>query len=470
MNETKRLIKNTGIIAIGSMSTKVISFLLLPLYTALLSASEYGDFDYIISVCTFALPFITFLMEEGIFRFLLDCKTIQEKKEVITVGSMLVCGGILAFGLICAIVFYFIDYKYMGYFILYTISCAGCAILNPFLRGTGNVKGYAVFHFLLSSATIVLNVLFIAVFRWGLKGMLLATIIGHYVITLIFVIKVKLLSYISLKTFNKAKLVEMLKYSIPLIPNKISWSIINLCDRIMLMHMVGSSATGLYAVAYKFPNLMDMIYGFFYQSWKESSARVLETDTADEFYNYIYKSLKRALFAIVVVMVAFMPLAFKIMINESYIEALQYVPILLIATYYANISGFYGGIFTAYKETKIMGTTTIVAAAINLLINITAMWKFGIYAAAMSTLISNFIVYVYRKIKVKKYINLEENVLETIFSWSVLVIILTLFYINSIWTMSIACVVALVLAVILNKEMIQQIWNNVVLKKVKNKG
>lgn len=470
MNETKRLIKNTGIIAIGSMSTKVISFLLLPLYTALLSASEYGDFDYIISVCTFALPFITFLMEEGIFRFLLDCKTSQEKKEVITVGSVLVCTGTLAFGLICAIVFCFIDYQYTVYFILYTISCVGCAILNPFLRGTGNVKGYAVFHFLLSAATIILNVLFIAVFRWGLKGMLLATIIAHYVITLIFAIRVKILSYISLKTFNKPKLIEMLKYSIPLIPNKISWSIINLCDRIMLMHMVGSSATGLYAIAYKFPNMMDMVYGFFYQSWKESSARVLETDTADEFYNYIYKCLKRVLFAIVAVMVAFMPLAFKILIDESYIEALQYVPILLIATYYANISGFYGGIFTAYKQTKIMGTTTIVAALINLSINIVAIWKFGIYAAAMSTLISNFVVYVYRKIKVKKYINLEESIGETVISWGILAVILILFYINSITSLCVACTVAILLAVILNKEMIRQVWSSVVVNKLKSKG
>ena len=45
MNEKKRLIKNTGIIAIGNISTKLVSFFLLPLYTTLLSASEYGVFD-----------------------------------------------------------------------------------------------------------------------------------------------------------------------------------------------------------------------------------------------------------------------------------------------------------------------------------------------------------------------------------------------------------------------------------------
>ena len=82
MNENKRLIKNTGIIAVGSLSTKIVSFLLLPLYTALLSSSEYGTFDYIYSIAVFSLPFLTFLMEESIFRFLLDCKTDKEKQEV----------------------------------------------------------------------------------------------------------------------------------------------------------------------------------------------------------------------------------------------------------------------------------------------------------------------------------------------------------------------------------------------------
>lgn len=73
------------------------------------------------------------------------------------------------------------------------------------------------------------------------------------------------------------------------------------------------------------------------------------------------------------------------------------------------MSGFYGGIFTAYKDTKIMGTTTLVAAVINLAVNLTLISFIGIYAAAISTLIANFVIYIYRKSKVKKYIVLWET-------------------------------------------------------------
>ena len=129
----------------------------------------------------------------------------------------------------------------------------------------------------------------------------------------------------------------MIVYSFPLIPNKVSWTIINLSDRIILMNMIGSEATGLYAVSYKFPNLMDTVYGFFYQSWKESSARVLGGESQDEFYNSVYEYLKNFLFSIVLGMIAFMPIVFRILINKNYYSAIYYVPILLFAKYFANI-------------------------------------------------------------------------------------------------------------------------------------
>lgn len=69
MKETNRLLRNTGIIAIGNLSTKAISFFLLPLYTAILSTHEYGVIDYIITLSMFCVPCISFLMDEAIFRF-----------------------------------------------------------------------------------------------------------------------------------------------------------------------------------------------------------------------------------------------------------------------------------------------------------------------------------------------------------------------------------------------------------------
>lgn len=459
MDEKKRLIRNTGVIAIGSMSTRIVSFLLLPMYTSLLSTSEYGIFDYIICICTFASPFITFLMEEAIFRFLLDCKTKQEKDQIITIGVTLVFFGLTCFSLLAIIFFKFYYYKYAVFLIVYIITQAMSSIINPTLRGFGHIKTYSLYNFLMSLCQILLNIIFIAVFRMGLFGMLLAAIISHLLVSVSMLIYMKLWNYINLKYVKREKIKELLVYSLPLIPNKISWAIINLSDRIMLMNIVGSSSSGIYAAAYKFPNLMDMLYGFFYQSWKESSARALKDDNADEFYNNVYLYLKKFLFSVVIGMIAFMPFIFKILINEKFSEALLYVPILIIATYYANLSGFYGGVFTAHKDTNIMGLTTIAAAIINITINIIAIWKFYIFAAAFSTLIANLVVFKYRQKKVKKYIILRESKSFYLLAYSTLILVVVFYYSMSIVLQCIGCVVALIYALIANKNIIINIFN-----------
>ena len=454
MNENKRLLKNTGIIAIGNISTKLISFFLLPIYTALLSTSEYGTFDYILSIATFCVPFVSLLMDESIFRFLIDCKTELDEKRVISTSIIVVFIGMICFAIIGIPVMNFLDYSYTYYAVVYILLCVISGMISALLRGIGRTDQYAIFNFLSGATNVVLNVFFIAVLRQGLRGMLAASILSLLIVSTIFIFKMRLWLYIDLKNVDSKLAKSMITYSFPLIPNKISWTIINLSDRIILMNVVGSAATGLYAVSYKFPNLMDTVYGFFYQSWKESSARVLGNESQNDFYNMVYKYLKNFMFAIVLGLTAFMPIIFKILINKNYYNAIYYVPILLIATYFANISGFYGGIFTAYKDTKIMGTTTI-AAGINLVINLFTIKWIGVYAAALSTLIANLVVYMYRKRKVGRYIKLNENWKNSFIAFIVTSIVLFLFY-SERWTyIVLACLISVLYAIITNMDMIK---------------
>lgn len=459
MNEKKRLIKNTGIIAIGNISTKLVSFFLLPLYTTLLSASEYGVFDYILSIATFCVPFVSVLMDESIFRFLIDCKKQEEKEKVISTSLMIVLTGMTGFALIGIPVMQGLHYHYTCYATIYILLNVVSGMISAILRGIGRTDQYALFNFLLGSIQIALNVLFIAVFHMGVDGMLLAAILTQFFVSVIFIFRIRLWKYFNFRIVDSQMAKDLIVYSLPLIPNKVSWTIINLSDRIILMNWLGSKATGLYAVSYKFPNLMDTVYGFFYQSWKESSARVMGEDSQNDFYNNVYETLKNFMYALVLGMSAFMPLVFRVLINKNYYEALLYVPILLLATYFANISGFYGGIFTAYKDTKIMGTTTLTAAILNVAINLLMIHKFGIYAAAISTLAANFVIYLYRRWKVSKYVKLSENKKNIVISIASTFAIFILFYSKNTLCMCISCFIALLYAGVMNKTLIVTLWN-----------
>ena len=118
--------------------------------------------------------------------------------------------------------------------------------------------------------------------------------------------------------------------------------------------------------------------------------------------------MKRLLFSVTIFLIAVMPFVFNLFINKQYGEAYIYIPLIIIATYYANLSSFIGGIFTAFKKTKIIGTTTVFAAIINLVVDLILIWKMQIYAACISTLLANLIIYYYRKYKLKDLVKLKE--------------------------------------------------------------
>ena len=157
-----------------------------------------------------------------------------------------------------------------------------------------------------------------------------------------------------------------------------------------------------------------------------------------------------------------MPFVFSLFVDASYNDAYKYIPILIISIYYTNMSNFYGGIFTAYKNTKIMGSTTVAAAIINIVINIIFIPKFGIYAASFSTLISNLIVFVYRRYKLKEYIVLKEK-FNYVF-WILLVVTLITYYKNNLIANIIMFIIVLAYCIFTNMSFLKKIAEPVINK------
>lgn len=465
MSKTKELIKNTGIIAIGKFSTKVVSFFLLPLYTALLSTSEYGEFDFLVIVAQFLTPFITLLMDEGMFRFLIDADNDQKKKEVISQAIIYITFSISIFSLIVYAILRFVDYKYSNYLILYIISLVIFNLALSLTRGLGKIKLYSFASFLSGLLHICLNILFIVFLRLKVEGLLLGNIISNLLVSLGVLVSVKIYRYISFKDYDSELMREMLHYTFPLVPNSVSWTIINFSDRMVLTSFLGTAANGIYSVANKFPTLIDTIYGFFYTSWKESASKAIRESNSQGFYSFIYMALNKFLMSITIGLIAVLPLIFNIFISESYNEAYQYIPFLILSMFFANMSGFYGGIFSAYKNTKIMGITTIISAIINFGVCIILVKPLGIYAGVLSTLISNFIVYIYRRIKIKEYIKLPKDTGFFIVSMIVYSIIYYCYYSQNLVIKLIGLGVAIIYALLMNKNLIISILKKIICRR-----
>ena len=408
MSHKSQLVKNTVIIAIGKLSTQVLSYILLPLYTAKMAVGEYGTYDFVCTISLFLCPIITLLMEESMFRFLIDAKNKGDMKKIISQTIIYTAIGILIFIPLAIIVLNTAttySASFIAIFITFVISNILISLSNALARGLSRIKLYSFSNFILGIGTLILTIIVLIV-KPSAGGLLMANAVANIATALIIFAILHLGRYIG--KLNKPLMKQMVNYSFPLVPNSISWSIINMSDRIILTKMVSSEANGIYAMANKFPNIINVLYGYFYTAWKESAAKIVKEDNKQEYYNTIYHDTKRFIFAVTICLIAVMPFAFPIFINKNYDAAYIYIPIIMIATYFSNLSSFYGGIFSAYKDTKIMGTTTFIAAMINLVIDLIFVNKFEIYAACFSTLIADLIVYFYRKQKLKKYMDLKE--------------------------------------------------------------
>lgn len=452
MKKSKELVKNTFIITLGKFSTQIITFLLLPLYTSKLSTSEYGNYDFVISISSFAVPFITMLLEESMFRFLIDSND-KEKKSIISLTFLYSIFSCTFLSTLAIIICHILKYELGIYIIICSIAAVFVSLMNALTRGEGNIKLYSVSNFIISALTIILNLIFILVFKMKFEGLVISTAIAQFLVSVIVFIYMKVWKYINLNAIQIGKLKEMLRYSIPLVPNTICWSVINTSDRIVIMSKLGASFSGIYSIAYKFPNIINNFYSYFNIAWRETAAKIAGDGNKSEF-NEIYTNIKNILFSITICLIAVMPFTYNIFIDSSYSYGINFVPILAISVFYTSLSGFYGGIFSAFKDTKILGLTSVIAAIINLVINILLINNIGLYAAAISTLISAYVIYLYRKIKVKKFYKLEDKSVNYIIMFSIILII---YYIKCVYLDIISLIICIVISFILNRNIIYKI-------------
>lgn len=450
MSRKKELIKNTIIISIGKFSTKIVSFLLLPLYTSILLPSEKGQVDLLNKISLFLIPIITLQMDEALFRFLIDAKDNNDRKNIF---SQLVIFSLISSVIWSILIFVFgniLNYQYTNWLIFYCLASFIYTVVNGFLRGEGNFKMYSILAFCNSFINIILNVLFLVVLKTGLEGMFLSYIIASISTGVFGLLYLKAYKFISLK-LDKLRMREMIRYALPLVPTNISWSIITLTDSLMITGYLGDSMNGIYSTANTFPTIMNTCYGFFNISWRESASRALKEDDRNEFYGSVYLNIRRFLMGISLLIIGLLPFVFNILVNEKYSQSYIYIPLMVLSVYASSLASFSSGIFSAYKDTKILAPTTFVAALINLIFNFIFINKLGLFAPILGTLIAYTSINLYRNYKLKKYIILPKDEF-MIPSFIILGIVSYLYYSKNIYLYIVGFFLSISYSYYINRE------------------
>ena len=455
----KYLMKNTAIFAIGSIATKLISFFLAPLYTNALTTEQYGTADLVTTICTVLAPIIILNISEGVMRFALD-KDVDYIK-IMSIGISVFFIAIFVGLLIIPVAAVFPSVsEYATYIYFYTIMLAGSQLFLCYLRGKELLTRYAVGNIIQTFSIAILNIIFLLYQGQGLKGYFKAYIYASLITMIYAMIVGNVKEVFCNPRFEKKLTIEMIEYSIVLIPNTFMWWIMNSSDRLMVTAMIGASANGIYAVSYKVPSLVSTFTGIFNQAWGYSAIHENESEDRDQYSNSVYKGLVAASVIVGAGLLFIMKPFLRFYVETSYYGAWKYTPYLIIGNVFMTMGTFLASSYTVNKDSKGFLFSAITGALINIILNYFLIPIMGVSGAACSTCFSYIVVFIYRVIDTRKYIKI--NVLNKKHMIAYVILILSAFF---MFIDGILSEVLLFIGVIAEIIIFNDVWS-VILKRI----
>ena len=377
----------------------------MPLYTRILSQSEYGTVDLIVQTANLLIPIVSVGITNGIIRFGLD-KAVR-KEDVFSVG---ITTCLIGFGVF--LLFYplidrldFLD-GYTVLLYLYVLMSNARSVCSQFVRARNLVRLYSFDGILSTLLVIVFNIIFLVVFGLGITGYILATIMSDFCSAIFLFVTAHLNRYLRFTGIAKGVRRSMIRFSIPMIPSTIFWWITNVSDRYLVSYMINTAANGLYAAAYKVPTIIMLISSIFSDAWQMSAISERDSANRTRFFTTVFSAYQAIVFVAAAGLIAFSKVITKILVSEAFYTSWQYIPILVMATTFACLSTFFSGIYMMEKKSVLTLLTTMLGAISNIIMNILFIPTMGVNGAALATFISYFLVFVVRVITTQRFVEI----------------------------------------------------------------
>lgn len=407
-NKYKRLLGDTAIFAIGNLGSKVILFFMVPLYTNYLSTEEYGTADLVFTVAQLLVPFVSLVIFDAVLRFGLS-KDANQKTVYKSSMVVVLLGSIVTIIVTPLFNFYSPLTEWKWYLCIYVIlTMIGNVELN-YLKLIDRNKAYAAISILHTVVLAITNVVLLVFCDWGIRGYLVATILGSA--STVFI---AFFAGNNIIAFKKGKvdlhlLKEMISFSAPLILNNVSWWVIQSSDKIMIEAMVGTAALGLYTAATKIPSLINVIISIFSQAWGISSVREYESSNDKSFYSEVFTSYSVIGFGAAVCINLIIKPFMSMYVSEAFSEAWRFVPLLLVSASFSAVASYYGSLYGALKKSVNNMKSTLMAALINIVVNYLCILWLGAWGAVIGTVTAYVVLAFYRMIDVLRYIKFNPH-------------------------------------------------------------
>ncbi|WP_458411751.1 lipopolysaccharide biosynthesis protein [Schinkia sp. CFF1] len=393
MSSLAKLLKNKGTKAgsfylFGNLFNKAIVFLTTPIFTRMMSTSDYGIVNTYLSWVTILSVVVGLSLGNSIRNAYIDFK--EEIEDYISSIFFL---SLLNF-LVTSAIILLISYIYINQVDIILIILCLLQSFMTFIINSISIKymisiDYIKNTILLALPNILITILSVF-FLWKMNGeeQYFGRIIPYVAVTSI--IGVCYLSYYFIKSkcfINRVYWKYAIGLSLPLIFHGLSINILNTSDRTMITAFRNASETGIYSLAYSFSMIALVVTTSLENVWIPWFTKNLKNGER----NVINRNVKLYIEVVVVIMIIILmvsPEIIEIMSPEEYWSGKILIAPILLASFFIFLYSISVDLEYFYKSTKIIAINTGIAALVNILLNLIFIPLYGAFAAAFTTVIA----------------------------------------------------------------------------------
>ena len=387
--------KHSFVYGSANLLQKGIGFVMIPVYTHFLSPSDYGILELMDLTINIITMVIGMRIGSAIIRYYYHYEDSKDKLEVFTTAlisvsimCMLVVGALECFTRPAA-GFVLGKREYFRYFQI-MFAAMGLQTIATVPESLLLARKQSVIFSAISIGTLIsyltLNILFLVVFKMGVMGLLLSTLITKVLNTssllIITLRRIKLF-------FSLEKLKKMVSFGLPLIPAALALFVMHFSDRFFIQKFCDLNELGLYSLGYKFGMILSVLVSApFFRIWNTQRFEIAKTDDAKRIFGRIFTYYCGVIIFAALGISLFINEIIYIMASSEYQGASAVVPLILLSYIFYGIAGFFTlGIMITYK-TKYAAYTQMTTAVLNILLNIFFISRYGVMGAAISTVLS----------------------------------------------------------------------------------
>lgn len=395
------LVKSTTIYTVGNIIPKLVGFVLLPIYTRYLTPSDYGVVNSMEVMSGLLLVLFTFALDRGVYRLYHDYK--DEAAKETFVGTISISLFVVS-SLIVVLMFLFRDYVQLVFksiefypFFSITIITAYLGVFSLLPRALLQIKnlpyqyvGLSVLQLLIGSG---LALWFIVARHEGALGMLKSILYTNFIITPVYLY---FLSQNLRLKFDKAILVDSLKFSLPLAPSILSAWVLNLSDRIFIERFFSTNDVGIYSFGYKIAGLVLIFVSAFEAAYTPHFYKI--ANDQDQAYAKQKLSSCNTNYILTLMVIIFLPAFFSneivsLIASAKYQKAASIIPMISLSYFFIGLNSLVNLQIYQVKKTKAVMLMIIASALFNVMLNFILIPRLGIYGAAYSIIITQMLYF-----------------------------------------------------------------------------